>query len=204
MPLGHPAGTWPGDAPLSVDWTARLRDGGPLAVNLSCLRSSPHNGTHADAPYHVLEDGARSEAFPLDPFLGGCAVVDATGEAGAVVGPEWAERILATRPHRVLIKTRTGPPPDRFPKPFRGLHPDLVSRLVDAGVRLVGTDAPSVDRPDLHGLESHRRLFRAGAFNLENLDLSSVEAGQYELVAVPLKVSGLCAAPVRALLRHVP
>jgi len=202
MEFGHPAGTWPGDAVFDVAWTARLGDRGSLGVNLSRITSSPHNGTHADAPYHVLEDGHKSEGFPLDPFIGPCLVVD-VHDAADLVPPSAGAAILKQRPERVLFKTRTGPVPKRFPKGFTGLHPYLVEDLVRAGVRLIGTDAPSVDRADLHGLEAHRVLFRARAYNLENLDLAEVRPGAYDLYAPPLKVSGLCAAPVRALLRPV-
>src|SRR5688572_2958483 len=93
MTFGHLAGTWPGDAPISIEWTARLGDRGPLGVNLSALRSSPHNGTHADAPYHVLEDGGKSETLPVEAFLGPCLVVDATGP-GDVVSASAADEAL--------------------------------------------------------------------------------------------------------------
>lgn len=201
MTFGAAAGTWPGDAPFEVEWTGRLQDR-KWGVNLSRLSSSPHNGTHADAPYHVLESGLKSEDLPLDVFMGDCVVVDATRETGDVLGPRLAPAALRGQPERILFKTRAGAAPKTFPKGFRGLDPALTEQLVAAGVRLIGTDAPSVDRADLHGLRSHAILFEAGAFNLENLDLSAVEAGPYELHAAPLRVAGLCAAPVRALLRR--
>ncbi|HEX9817061.1 MAG TPA: hypothetical protein VGB18_08780, partial [Candidatus Thermoplasmatota archaeon] len=91
---------------------------------------------------------------------------------------------------------------DTFPTSFKGLSPDLAMRLAKSKVRLVGTDAPSMDTMDSKGLPAHKALFGAGSHVLENLDLSVVEAGPYELVALPLKVRGLCAAPVRALLRR--
>jgi len=201
MTFGHPAGTFPGDAAFHVEWTAHLGDRGSLGVNLSRITSSPHNGTHADAPYHVLEDGHRSEAFPIEPFVGPCLVVDVPKPKTNLAEPSMGARILQSRPERVLFRTRTGPVPARFPTDFTGLHPNLVEDLVRAGVRLVGTDAPSIDRADVHGLKAHRVLFKGGSYNLENLDLSSVRPGEYDLHAAPLKVAGLCAAPVRALLR---
>lgn len=200
MEFGAPAGTWPGDAPFKVEWTGRLQDR-KWGVNLSRVSSSPHNGTHADAPYHVDEKGAKSEGLPLGVFMGPCLVVDVSQENGDVLGAGLAAEILRAKPERVLFKTRKGPPPAAFPRRFIGLDPELTERLVTGGVRLLGTDAPSVDRADIHGLKSHAILFAAGSFNLENLDLSRVEAGPHELHAPPLKVTGLCAAPVRALLR---
>lgn len=200
MTFGHAAGTWPGDAKLTTDWTARLGDRGPLGVNLSAFRSSPHNGTHADAPFHVLAKGGKSETLPLEAFIGPCIVVDAR-RGGDLVPAGAGDAVVAAKATRVLFKTREGPVPSKFPKGFRGLEPGLVERLVAAQVRLIGTDAPSVDRADLNGLQAHRILFEAGAYNLENLDLEHVTPGAYDLFAPPLKVDGLCAAPVRALLR---
>lgn len=202
MVFGSPAGTWPGDAPFESEWTGRLRDS-KWGVNLARFSSSPHNGTHADAPFHVDDAGGKSEALPLEPFLGPCRVVDATSARGDVLGPDWAARILEGGPQRVLLKTRDKAAGRAFPKSFLGLDPALTERLVQGGVRLLGTDAPSIDRADLHGLRSHRILFSGGAYNLENLELSHVQAGDYELHAAPLKVVGLCAAPVRALLRRL-
>lgn len=200
MEFGAAGGTWPGDAPFSVEWTGRLQDR-KWGVNLSRVSSSPHNGTHADAPYHVDEKGAKSEGLPLDVFMGPCLVVDASQETGQLLGAGLASKILRERPERVLFKTRKGPPSAAFPRGFLGLDPELTKRLVKGGVRLIGTDAPSVDRADLNGLKSHAILFAGGSFNLENLDLCRIESGPHELYAPPLKVSGLCAAPVRALLR---
>lgn len=198
--LGHAGARWPGDEPFSLAWTARLGDRGPLGVNLSRFTTSPHNGTHADAPFHVLRDGHKSEGFPLEPFIGPCVVVDVTRTPGHVVPASLGGKILRSRPERVLFKTRR-----RVPDEFgghAGIHPDLAQRLVDGGVRLIGIDSPSVDRADLFGLSSHRAIFGAGAYNLESLDLSKARPGSYDLHAPPLKVAGLCAAPVRALLRR--
>lgn len=196
MPFGAPGGTWPGDAPLKVEWTSRLeKPTGDLGVNLSRFCSSPHNGTHSDAPFHVFGDGATSESLPLEPFLGPCVVVDAVDEPGPLVNKSPHD----TSP-RILFKTRAGPVPQHFPHEFKGLDARLIRTLVANGTRLIGTDAPSVDRGTL---ESHVAVMRSGGVVLENLDLSSVEAGAYELMALPLRVAGLCAAPVRALVRRL-
>jgi arylformamidase len=75
------------------------------------------------------------------------------------------------------------------------------SALAKRGVRLVGVDAPSVDERESRTLEVHHALFDGGAFVLENLDLRDVAQGRYELIALPQRLAGLDAAPVRALLR---
>ena len=75
--------------------------------------------------------------------------------------------------------------------------------LVSQNVQLFGTDAPSVDARESKSLPIHHRLFAGGARILENLSLSNVPAGSYELLAQPLSMVGADAAPVRALLRRL-
>lgn len=201
MEFGAPAGTWPGDTPFTSEWTGRIGDG-RWAVNLSKMCSSPHNGTHSDAPIHVLGGGAASETLDPSAYLGPCVVLDATRGKDAALPAGLAD--AARGSERVLFKTRRAPHGAKFPDRFKGLSEDLSRRLAKEKVRLVGTDAPSVDAQDSRGLVAHKALFGSGCTLIENLDLSRVAAGGYELVALPLKVRGLCAAPVRALLRRIP
>jgi len=170
-----------------------------MGVNLTVFASSPHNGTHSDAPLHVIEKGAASESLDAEAFIGDCIVLDASKGVEDTIPEHVLPKKLPVE--RVLFKTRVGPPPDSFPRRFKGLSLELADALVQRHVRLIGTDAPSVDRADINGLRAHRILFDGGVTFIENLDLSRVAAGTYDLVALPLKVSGLCAAPVRALLR---
>lgn len=197
MEFGSPAGTWPGDAPFRKAWTSRLGDG-KMGINLTVFSSSPHNGTHSDAPLHVTDRGAASESLDPEAYLGDCVVVDATKGADTIPATALPTKMSQ---ERVLFKTRVGPPLDAFPPRFKGFSIELAEEIVKRKLRLVGTDAPSVDRADLNGLRAHKILFDGDVTFLENLDLSRAEPGAYELVALPLKVSGLCAAPVRALLR---
>lgn len=198
MEFGSLAGTFPGDAPYRMHWTGKIGDG-HWAVNLTKFESSPHNGTHSDAPLHVLEDGAASESLDPDAYIGPCVVVDATGTKGPSLP---ASLVKSVRSPRVLFKTRATKHGEAFPASFQGLSIELANALAKSKVRLVGTDAPSMDAFDSKGLPAHKALFAARAHVLENLDLSDVLPGKYELFALPMKVRGLCAAPVRALLRR--
>jgi arylformamidase len=198
MEFGALAGTFPGDAPFRMEWTGRIGDG-QWAVNLTKFSSSPHNGTHSDAPIHVLEGGAASEALDPDAYVGPCVVVDATKAKQSALPSSLVETV---RSPRVLFRTRGQPHGEAFPASFKGLSTELANTLARQKVRLVGTDAPSMDAFDSKGLPAHKALFGAGAHVLENLDLSQAAPGAYELFALPMKVRGLCAAPVRALLRR--
>lgn len=196
---------WPGDAPFGCGWTARLEEGS--SVNLSRIEMSPHVGTHADAPLHVLPAGAPSDAFPLDVFGGPAWVLDLPEELRAradahrgILEIDDLAPLLPERVERLLLKagftTADGVFPDRWPSLTAG----CVEALCRRGMKLLGVDAPSVDPRHDPRLDAHRALFAAGAYNLENLDLRDVTSGWYDLVAYPLRLGGLDAAPVRAVL----
>ena len=193
---GHPV--WPGDSPCRIEWKARLGPG--VAYNQSELRMSPHTGTHADGPFHMLADGAMIGAAPLDAYLGPARVVDATGRAS--LDAAWAAEVLAGgAPERLLVHTGAWTDPAEFPTRFAALDREAARVLVDAGVRLFGTDAPSPDPFDSPDLPAHHVLLGAGAGILENLLLDGVPPGEYELIALPLKLMDAEASPIRAVLR---
>ena len=104
---------------------------------------------------------------------------------------------------RVLFRTRDGGDRTKFPEPFTCLTPELVDWLAAHGVILVGLDTPSVDRVDSKDLPCHKALFRHGIVNLESLELGAVPEGRYELIALPLRLAGRDASPVRAVLREL-
>jgi arylformamidase len=90
-----------------------------------------------------------------------------------------------------------------FPEPLTCLTVELVEHLAGRGIVLVGLDSPSVDRFDSKDLPVHKALHERGIANLENLALDGVPPGRYELVALPLKLKGRDASPVRAILRPI-
>jgi arylformamidase len=188
---------WPGDMPYSCRWTWQVSAG--ASVNVAAFEMSPHVGTHADAPLHVRDDWPASESLTPEAFVGP-AIVIGLEDANGPVGVEALSTRLPRRVERLLLRTgRTiagGAFPDRWP----ALTPASVRWLTGRGLRLLGVDAPSVDDRESKTLETHHALFDAGASILENLDLRGVSDGPYELIALPLRVAGLDAAPVRAVL----
>jgi arylformamidase len=189
---------WPGDAPFDCGWTARIADG--ASVNLSSTSGSPHVGTHADAPLHVHDGWPASDALPLGAFLGDALVLDVSD---AATGPMaiTPDDLRLAGVERLLLRTGRTIATGRFPADWPVLSAETAAALARRGVRLVGVDAPSVDARESKSLEVHRALFAGGAFVLENLDLRDVPEGRYELIALPQRLVGLDAAPVRAVLR---
>ena len=190
---------WPGDTPYSCGWTTTIARGS--SVNLSAITTSPHVGTHADAPLHVADGAPSSESLSLDAFIGPAVVLDVSSIGGAIE-LDALQRRLPARTERLLLKTSQTIADGRFPDAWPALSPECARSLVSRGLKLLGVDAPSVDDRHSKALETHRALFDGGAFLLENLDLREVTEGRYQLIALPLRLEGLDAAPVRAVLER--
>ncbi|MBN8486725.1 MAG: arylformamidase [Burkholderiales bacterium] len=188
---------FPGDEPFALRWTARLGPGCP--VNLSALTLSPHIGAHADAPLHYANDAPSIDQVPLDAYLGPCRVIHAIG-CGPLLTVDHLRHAVAGLPPRVLVRTCTRADTVWNPE-FSAYAPEALLWLAERGVRLVGIDTPSVDPADSKTLDAHQVLRRHDLRVLENLVLDAAPAGDYELIALPLKLAGACASPVRAVLR---
>ncbi|MBI3940648.1 MAG: cyclase family protein [Acidobacteria bacterium] len=200
-PLLHPGiAVWPGDTPFSSRPLLRLSQG--ASVNLSSATLSLHTGAHVDAPSHVLDAGTPIDRVDLSLYVGRARV--ATLSAVESVREAAVEAILRERPERLLLHCRPGFDADRFPESFVSFTPEAAMRIGEAGIKLVGIDSPSVDPIDSKDLPAHHIFCRYGTAILENLDLRGVPDGEYELIALPLKIQNGDASPVRAILRGIP
>jgi arylformamidase len=105
---------------------------------------------------------------------------------------------------RLLLKTGNSAlwSLSRFSRDYAALGLDGARYLVERGIRLVGIDYLSIEAFDSPGHPVHRLLLEAGMVILEGLDLTRVEPGVFELVCLPLPVTGIDGAPCRALLRR--
>ncbi|MCJ0764215.1 arylformamidase [Variovorax terrae] len=189
---------FPGDTPYTQRWSATLGPGCP--VNVSALTLSPHVGAHADAPLHYDPQGAAIGSVDLSPYLGRCRVIHAIG-CGPLVRWVHLAHALHQLPPRVLVRTYDRMPVDRWDPQLAAYAPDTVARLAALGVTLIGIDTASIDPADSKTLDSHQVIRRHGLRVLENLVLDDVPEGDYELIALPLKLMTADASPVRAVLR---
>src|SRR5262249_39642643 len=201
-PISRATPAFPGDTSYAQRWTAEI--GPACPVNISAITMSPHLGAHADAPLHYARGGAAIGRMDLEPFLGPCRVIHAIerGAFGAFVRPEHGAGAAAGLPPRVLVRTWARAPTE-WSSTFAAFAPETVAWLAGLGVRLVGIDSPSVDPADSKALESHQQLLAHDIRVLENLVLDEVPAGDYELIALPLKLVEADASPVRAVLRSL-
>jgi arylformamidase len=192
---------WPGDSAFSYEQILDKADGS--SVNLTTLTLSAHTGSHADAPYHYLENGEHPAQLPLEKYIGSAHVVTIARKNGGIVPSDFAHADL-TGINRLLVHTWVSDLPDnQWPEDFPYPTLELVDWLAEMGVVLLGVDMPSVDRFDDDKIPCHHHLYQHGIVNLETLNLGGVPDGEYELVALPLKIADVCGSPVRAILRSL-
>ena len=194
--IDESSAVFPGDTAYSQRLHFALGPGCP--VNVNTLTLSPHTGAHADAPLHYAAEGAAVGLLDLTPYIGSCRVIHCIG-CGPLIEPADITHALADLPERVLVRTREVA--TQAWDDFSAYAPATLELLAGRGVLLVGIDTPSVDPATSSALPAHHRLLRHHMRVLENLVLDAVPAGDYELVALPLKLVRADASPVRAILR---
>lgn len=198
-PIKENLDVWPGDAPPTREVLRDIRRGDTCTA--SVLRATVHLGAHADAPSHCDTEAPSIGECDLDPFLGPCQVIHVKVRRGEQVLPAVLKTPVVAQ--RVLLVTGTYPDPTRFNEDFAALSPELMDSLHQRGAKLVGIDTPSVDLSGSEDLPAHRAALKHGIAVLEGLVLNHVPEGMYELIALPLKLVGFDASPVRAVLRSL-
>lgn len=190
---------WPGDTAYQARLSWSMAEG--ATVNVSALTTTPHLGSHADAPFHTEPRGEGISDMALERYLGPCRVVKVP--PSPLIEPRHVAGIDLSNPPRLLFKTESVRDRRTFPQRFTALSPELATLLGESGALLVGLDTPSVDPFDSKTLDAHHALASGGVAILEGLVLDGVPEGTYELIALPLKLAGLDASPVRAVLRSL-
>jgi arylformamidase len=196
-PITERLEVWPGDTPLSREVLSDMRSG--AAITLSTIRATVHLGAHADAPSHYSPSGQAIGERPLEYYLGPCQVIRVPASRGTLITTRHLSEPIASP--RVLLATDSFPDPSHFNDDFAALSPHLVDWLHEQGVRLIGVDTPSVDPFSSKDLPAHNACLGHGMAILEGLVLKDVPQGTYELIALPLRLMGFDASPVRAVLR---
>ncbi len=205
LPTGPMTPVYEGDPPFEARRVLSLLPDAPCSFNLSLLTMTTHTGTHVDAPLHMLPQGASVERISLDALCGPARVLDLRGRDR--IDEEALKTAPLERAERVLLKTdNEGLLGKAFQRRFVHLTPDGARYLRSRGVVLVGIDYLSVDPWPTPGAEcsfpAHRALLQGErpVVILEGIDLRGVEAGDWELWCLPLRLPGLDGAPARAVL----
>ena len=196
-PVGPDTEVFPGDTPFSFRRVMDIRSGG--SCNVTTIETSVHVGAHVDGPLH-FHDGAQDAAsVDLSAYLGPCRVLHAPTRGG--VGRELLEAAGLERVERLLVRTRDEAGPAVFTRDRAYFEVAAAQWAAERGLRLLGIDTFSVDPQDSKVLPAHHALLAGNVRILEGIDLSSVPEGDYELIALPLRLSGVDSSPVRAVLR---
>jgi len=198
-PVDEQSAVFPGDTAYSQKLHFSLSPGCPVNVNRITL--SPHTGAHADAPLHYANGEASVGELDLSPYLGPCRVIHCL-DCGPLVEPRHIAHALESLPPRVLL--RTAHAASQSWASFTALAEEKLALLATKNIALIGIDTPSVDPASSRDLPSHQQLLAHGLRVLENLVLDNVAEGDYELIALPLKLMRADASPVRAILRELP
>lgn len=199
LALGPDLPVYPGDVPFALSPHTSLAAG--QGYNTSRLALGSHSGTHIDAPYHFLAQGARADAIPLDLLIGPARLYD-LGEVTEVGEAELKALDIPAGTTRLLIKTRNSTLWDspNFRQDFTFLTGPGARWLVERGVRLLGWDYLSLEQWGAAAPEAHLALLSAGVVIIEGLDLRAAPPGQYTLLCLPLKIKDGDGAPARVAL----
>lgn len=204
VPLSNELPTYPGDPGIEIrDWLS-LSNGG--AANVSVLHFGAHTGTHVDAPAHFIEGAAKVESLALEVLIGEVQVVAVPNDQH-VIDEEFVKTNCAHGAQRIIFKTRNSQfwseTKPEFHTDFTYLDLKAAEALVERGVKLVGIDYLSIEKYAQEKHETHLALLSRGVIILEGLNLSEVQAGEYELICLPLRLRSEMGdgAPARVVLR---
>ena len=191
-----------GDAPMRFDFLKDMRKGDKFT--LSVYSMGAHSGTHIDAPMHFVAGGAPIDQLALNPLIGAARVIEIPDSVQAIDAAE-LNRHDWKGAQRVLFRTRSTlrgwMDSSTFHRDFAYIAPDAAQLLADAGVLLVGVDYISAEQFGAPAPRTHQILLGRAIPIVEGLDLRAVQAGEYDLIVLPIKVRGHEGAPARAILR---
>jgi len=204
LPISEDLPVWPGDPALELSLASDLNKGDE--ANVTYLKMSTHTGTHIDAPQHFIPEGRAIDQIPLEWLMSPCRVLDLLHLKTCIDRPD-LDKLDLNGITRILFKTQNSIKERHRRRPFQreylALTPEAASYLNDAGMQVIGMDALSIDVYENTKHPVHHLLLQNNVIIIERLDLSQVPAGDYELIALPIKLKGADGAPARVVLRDL-
>jgi arylformamidase len=201
VPIHSTMPVYEGDPGVKIEaWSAFAKGD---SSNVSMLNFGAHTGTHVDAPAHFIEGARKIDALPLEILIGPARVIRVPDDL-TEIAPEFLEGCDLSGIERLIFHTRnSGFWNEAFRRDFTHLLPEAAQKLVDGGIKLVGTDYLSIEKFHSGDHKTHRTLLSNNVVIVEGLSLSEVPDGDYELICLPLKIADGSGdgAPARAVLR---
>jgi arylformamidase len=191
---------WPDNPPVKIERMLDISKGDN--ANVSELSMGSHTGTHMDAPVHFINDGISLDKMDLAATIGPARVINVDDEEA--IHPDAIKGEEINPGDRILFKTRNSNSEwwsEPFNEKFIYLTHEAAELLAEREVRTVGVDYLSVGGYKRDGAQTHRALLEAGIWIIEGLRLGEIEPGAYDLICLPLLITGADGAPSRALLR---
>lgn len=192
-PLSGASVVYPGDMPPKFE----QEDRGLYLITDMHLNS--HTGTHIDAPVHYMKRGDTIDRVPFVYLIGTCRVLDVTGDGSTITEASLRGRIDGIE--RLLLRTSFSASTE-FREDYPALNLDAARYLTTAGVHCVGIDSFSIESFVCDG-SVHRELASHNCLIIELLDLSGVPEGDYHMIALPLRLTGLDGSPARVILTEI-
>jgi len=198
MALSEGMITYEGDPKLKLE---KIKGFPENTVRLTKLHFGLHSGTHVDAPAHFLPDGDFINDVPLDSLIGKAIVCDLTSVSEVISEKDlqdcdiksWDIVLLKTTNSELLSKPE-------FNRKFVHLSDDAADYLVEKRIKAVGIDYLSIEKFRSKTKHVHKTLLSNKIPIIEGLDLTNASAGEYTLYCLPLKITGVEAAPARCIL----
>ncbi len=182
---------WPTDPAPKREVLCTIKDGS--FCNVTAFSMCAHNGTHIDAPYHFIDDGATVDKIHLNKTVGECYVAHFDGVIDYKTMSDIlykAQSISEECAKRILVGG----------KATLGIEAAML--LSEEKIYLYGNESQTVG-PEDAPMKTHLTMLGAEIVLLEGLRLNGVEEGRYLLSAAPLNLGGSDGAPCRAILIEV-
>lgn len=198
IPITPHMPVYPGDPPVIFEARQRIAHGDP--ANVSYCGMGTHTGTHIDAPFHFVDSGRKIGEIPLNLLIGRTRIVEITAPR---IDEEVLSEVDLDDHVRVIFKTRNSYLWSRntFVQEYVHVTPGAARKLVENGIKLVGIDYLSIEKFGSTSFPTHLELLSNGVVIIEGLNLSEVDAGEYELICLPMKLQDSDGAPARVILR---
>lgn len=197
--LEKPMAGYPSLPSFERKWLRHYQNGDENAV--SQITMAVHNGTHMDAPYHYCESGRKILEVELERYYGLCQVIEVPQEYKSI-SLDFVEQ-FEDLAERVLFKTSNSAlryEDKKFHEDFVFLEGNAAAYLIEKGVKLIGIDYCSIDGRGTKGKPAHHAILDHDGSILEGINLTHVEAGNYILSCLPIKIDNIEGSPCRAIL----
>ena len=194
MELNERTVVWKYDNPPQLKPLARIPE---APVNFTWLDFGAHAGTHVDAPWYLFPEKWTADQIPLERLIGRCQVLDLTHIDDMITAEDLKKQDI--RQSRLLLKTLNSyDPMERYNPNHVAMDVSAAHYLVDLGIITLGYDYQSFERDGKN--EIHHILLKESMTCIDNLRLKDTQAKDYHLICLPVKVTGIDAAPCRAIL----